>query len=121
MTYSVERLILTELSKSGGNLALYSLHRRYTLTPGTIFKSVQSLSRKSLISVDDLFIKLTKSGIQYLFTNRETIASSTELPWRTCPTEFQQSKISINEPYIPIRSKLDKTFFKFHFDDFKNG
>jgi predicted methyltransferase len=104
----VEREILKTLMTASKDVNLFTLHRRYQTSPRELTKAVQSLNRKKFVKVDENNIKLTKQGRILAIKNRFDIVSQREKPWRECPKEFMKEKIGVNEPYIPLQSKLDR-------------
>lgn len=107
-----DRSILLELFRSGGELSVYTIHRKYHLSPGEISNSIRKFKKAYLITSRDLRIKLTKKGKEWLLNLGPGFIGSEEKPWRKCPKVFKGKQLEINEPYIPIVPKLSKAILK---------
>lgn len=105
-----DTLLLLELNLLGGRLFIYTLHRKYRLSPAEIARSIRKLQIMKVVKSDGSNIELTKNGKNWMTKHRFQLFSPEEKPWRNCPNEFMQQKIGVDKPYIPKISKLDKSF-----------
>lgn len=112
MLRNTEVLLLTSLFKHGGSLSLYTIHRRFGFSPARILNAVESLSSKSLINSDGLRISLSSNGFSLLTDQKGRFRYSDTPTWKIPPEEYQQERLSIDDPYIPVISKLDPTYFE---------
>ena len=108
---SSEIIILKELFNSNSKLSVYTLHRKYKLSPFMLNKSLKKLKNKNFIHINELTITLTKKGKTWILNNNNYLYVN-EKPWRKCPKEFLKPALAINKPYIPMYHYLDSTFEK---------
>ena len=106
---NIKQKILTSLFKSSNGLSAFTLFKRTGVSLPEFSKSIHDLTNKGLISeVNEDFFKLTELGT----TQGIILETRKDKIWRKIPEQYSQSKISIDECYIPSIRLLDKKTFK---------
>lgn len=96
----LEVRLLTDLFKSSEGLFIFTLYRRYNLSPKELFLAVNKLKENELIEFDDDRISITKQGIQYAVDSNFSKSNKSNR-FEKIPENFLGPQISINEFYIP--------------------
>jgi hypothetical protein len=108
------RLIIKDLYHSIAGLNPYTFYRRYKISPDVLIKILNDLEEQNLVIYDQIKIRLTTLGRHWVIKNRYNQLYSAEKPWRKPPISDLAPKLSINKPYIPRLSLLDKKLLSNH-------
>lgn len=100
-----EKVMLRICVKSQQGISFSSALRRARLSMPVFIRAVAALIEKGLISDEDGVLRITKDGRNTVFLMRELILGG-EKKFREVPEVMLSKKISINEFYIPSKSKL---------------
>ena len=106
---TTEMQIIKVLAKSNGKLHHYTFYKRIQIHPGALVKALKKLESHKFINVEDSNVQLLDAANEWLFANRSELLSGGEHSWRKVPDEVVAPQISINSPYIPLISRLDKS------------
>jgi len=96
----LEKRLLTDLFKSTEGLFIFTLYRRYNLSPKELFLAINKLKENRLIEIDDDRISITKQGIQFAVNSNFSKSNKSDR-FSKIPENFIGPNISINEFYIP--------------------
>ena len=97
--------ILTDLYKSVDGLIPYIFFKRYKYSPSVVFKSTSKFINKGFIKESNEKLFLTEEGKKFLEKNDFTFSKD---KFGKIPVEFKQTRLEINEPYLPNVQKLPK-------------
>ena len=101
--------VLRRLSRAERDLELYTLYRSVPLTPAALANLLTSLRRRGLLIVQDERVRITDKGRDFIVQNRPF--GDHRRREEICPESLRQPRLSPNEPYVPLLSRLDKDFF----------
>lgn len=104
---TLQRNVLSLLSRHFDGLDVATLSIRYRLSPAQIHQAFFLLQEAELADIVGTKIRLTQGGRMWAQENREFLELHTK-PWREVPERFLQRKLDINEPYAPRRSLMVK-------------
>lgn len=109
-----ELLVMSLLSRSTDGLHTFSLYRRLSITPHELARVVLSLSKLELITADGLTVRLTDKGADWTVANRRSLSRAVPGSWRQkIPAEAIQPRLPVEQPYVPLLNKLDKSLLPF--------
>jgi hypothetical protein len=105
------RLILRDLSRADAGLYVYTIYRRFKVSPVEISKGLRQLVQHGVIATDGSRAVMTEKGRDFVKTARWQLWPGASKPWRQCPPEFKQEALPVNSPYAPQITLLDKRAF----------
>jgi hypothetical protein len=109
----LQRLIIRDLIVSSNGLHVYTIHRRYGISPALLDDSLDELLKNNLVELIEDKIKLTENGVERFKQAKGDFIRDSEKSWKTVPIEFTEPPLSINTPYVPRISLLDLKKFPF--------
>jgi hypothetical protein len=95
-----EKRLLVDMFKSAEGLFIFTLYKRFNLSPKELFIAIESLKKEGLINSENERLNITKLGIEFIVTNGLKPKGSSK-KFVSIPLEFLGPKIGINEFYIP--------------------
>ena len=107
---STELLILRELSRSGGKLHAFSVFRRTRIFPAKLALALTRLNEAGIAELDGLEVRLTDYGNAWVLKNRERLRGPKSDLETKIRAEFLRPARSPWEPYVPLTSRLDRSF-----------
>ena len=105
---AIQRNILRDGLKSGGSLQLFTIYRRYPLSPAYLLKQIDRLEQLEFFRIDELTLQLTDKGLESAMV---LTGMSDDQPWKKWPKDFDGNTIETGAPYVPKISILDTNFF----------
>ena len=99
----IDRVIIQDLVKAAEGLYVFTLYRRYKISPKELFMAINKLEVAEIIENNDSRIILTKKGVYFAIKKQISHKGHERL---TVPSFSKGPRIKINEFYIPIDFEL---------------
>jgi hypothetical protein len=106
----IESIIIRDLYKSNDWVDLYSIHKKYLLSPIQMLDFCQASSEKGIIEIEGRMARITDFGRIWSIKNRHRIFSS-ERPWAKGSSYLRKDRRAVEQPYLPKLELLEKDFF----------
>lgn len=97
--------ILLDLFKASDGLYIFTLYKRYNVSPSKLFLLVNELVERKIIINEENRIVLTSNGREYVISNNISLKPTTK-KYERIPQNFIGRKIGINEFYLPKSTNI---------------
>lgn len=104
----LEKLLIRDLYKSAEGLYVFTLYRRFNITPRELFQTISNLKERNLLTEIEMRINLTPAGKEFVL--HHSIAVKGVDKFSSFPKGILGPKININEFYLPKLSNNLKHF-----------
>lgn len=103
-------ILLREAYNSRDWVDLYSIHKRYLLSPLRLLEVCDELSMRKIIDLEGNSIRITDEGVRWTVKNRHSVFSS-ERPWARPSQHVTIPKRKPTDPYLPNLKMVERDFF----------
>lgn len=101
-----ELTVLKASSEATVPLQPYTIMSRYKINPISLSNAVNKLTAIGFLKLSEGRIGITELGIKWITDNSDLLRRREKL-WKKIPDEFCGPRMSLRQPYVPIRSLLD--------------
>lgn len=101
-----ELIVLKASSEATVPLQPYTIMSRYKIDPISLSSAVNKLTVMGFLELSEEKVRITTLGIKWITENSDLLRQR-ERRWKKIPDEFCGPRMSLRQPYVPMRALLD--------------